>query len=282
MTMWDFRCSDPIDISIDSWTSGSIVLAGEPTDTIAVEVVPSSRSSDADLLDQVHVHFEDGQLNIRGPRYDSFRRRSGLDLTIKAPVGSSCVAKTASADVSCVGEVSSLSFTTASGDITASIATGDVTVRSASGDVLLDQVGGDLIVHTASGDVKANQVDGAVRVNSASGDIGIGYCARSVTTKTASGDVQLGAVSSGEVQLNSATGNVDVGVVPGIGVYLELSTLTGTVRSDLDQVESAEAAGPGGPTVEIRARTMSGDIHVTRAARADQSAPVSSTPTEAD
>jgi hypothetical protein len=263
MTRWDFPCSDPIDIAIDNWASGSIVLAGEPTDTVVVEVVPSSRARGLEALDQVEVEFDDGQLFVRGPR--SFRRWSGLDLTIRTPVGSSCAAKTASADMACVGEVSSVTLNTASGDLTASTVTGDVTARSASGDVMLDQVGGDLTAHTASGDVKANQVDGAVRVNSASGDITLGYCARSVTTKTATGDVQVRAVVSGEVELNSTSGDVEVAVVPGIGVYLELSSLSGTVRSDLDEVETAEATGPGGPTVEIRARTLSGDIHVTRA-----------------
>ncbi len=272
MTMWDFSSTDPIDISIDSWTSGSVVLAGEPTDTVVVEVVPSPRSGDADLLDQVRVEFEDGQLYIHGPRYGSYRRRSGLDLTIKAPVGSSCAAKTASADVSCVGEVSSLTINTASGDLTASTVTGDVTARSASGDVLLEHVGGDLTAHTASGDIRASQVDGAVRVNSASGDVALGYCARSVNARTASGDVQIGTVASGEVELGSTSGDVEVAVVPGIGVYLDLSSLTGTVRSDLDEVASAEAAEAGGPSVEIRARTMSGDIHVTRARTARRDA----------
>ncbi len=266
MTTWDFPYSDPVDIAIESWTSGSIVLAGEPTDTVVVEVVPSGRRNDSGLLDQVQVQFEDGQLYVNGPRYGSFRRGSGLDLTIKAPVGSSCAAKTASADVSCVGEVSSLTVNTASGDLTASTVTGDVAVRSASGDVLLDHVGGDLSVHTASGDVKVTKVDGAVRANCASGDVTLGYCARSVTTKTATGDVQIGAVGSGEIELTSASGDVEVAVLPGIGVYLELSSLSGRVRSDLDEVDSAEETGPDGPTVEIRARTMSGDIHVTRAA----------------
>jgi Putative adhesin len=265
MTTWDFPCSDPIDIAIDSWASGSIVLAGEQTDTVVVEVVPSHRSRAADLLDQVEVEFDDGQLVIHGPRAIPSWRRNGLDLTIKAPTGSSCAAKTASADISCVGTLSALSLNTASGDLSASTVTGDVTAKSASGDLLLGQVGGDLTAQTASGDVRANQVDGAVQVNSASGDVALGYCSRSVTTRTAAGDVQIGAVVSGEVELHSVSGDVEVAVVPGIGVYLELSSLSGTVRSDLDEVESAEATGPAGPTVEIRVRTMSGDIHVTRA-----------------
>jgi hypothetical protein len=265
MTTWDFPCSDPIDIAIDNWTSGSIVLAGEPTDTVVVEVVASRRSMAADLLEQVEVEFDDGQLAIRGPRAIMSWRRNGMDLTIKAPAGSSCAAKTVSADLSCVGTLSGLSVNTASGDLSASTVTGDVTAKTASGDLLLNQVGGDLTVNSASGDTRVTQVDGTVRISSASGDVAIGYCAGPVTVRTASGDVELGAVVSGAIELNSASGDVEVAVVPGTGVYLELSSLTGAVTSDLDEVESAEATGPAGPTVEIRARTLSGDIHVTRA-----------------
>ena len=83
MTNWDFPAADPVDISIDSWGSGSIVVAGEPTSTIAVEVVPSHRSADvADLLAQVQVAFDDGQLSIRGP--GSARSAASRDSTSRS------------------------------------------------------------------------------------------------------------------------------------------------------------------------------------------------------
>lgn len=263
MTKWDFSCSDPVDISIDSWASGSIAVSGEPTDTVIVEVEPSRRGRAADLLEDVQVAFEDGQLYIRGPRGLSFLPRTGLDLTIKAPAGSSCAAKTASAGLSCVGVIGALSMSTASGDLTAASVTGDVTVRSASGDILLDKVGGDLTMHTASGNTQVKRVGGAVRINSASGDVAIGYCGGSVTARTASGDFRLDGVAAGLVELNSATGDIRVGVMPGLGVYLELSSLSGSVRSTLDEVDSP--AGDADAAVEIRARTMSGDIRITKA-----------------
>jgi hypothetical protein len=273
MTKWDFPCSDPVDISIDSWASGSITISGEPTDTVLVEVVPSGGGRAADLLNDVRVVFEDGQLYIRGPRGLSFRPRTGLDLTIKAPAGSSCAAKTASADLSCLGVMSALLMNTASGHLTAPSVTGDVTVRSASGDILLDKVGGDLTVHTASADTQVRHVTGAVRISSASGDVTIGHCGGPVTARTASGDVRLDGVASGLVQLNSATGDMWVAVVPGIGVYLDLSSLSGGVRSDLDEVDGRDS--DANAVVEIRARTMSGGIRITKAGadRTDSAAP---------
>jgi hypothetical protein len=263
MTKWDFPCSDAVDISIESWASGSIAISGEPTDTVVVEVEPSRRSRATDLLDDVHVAFEDGHLFIRGPRGLSFRPRVGLDLTIKVPAGSSCAARTASAGLSCVGVMSALSMHTASGDLTAASVTGDVNVRSASGDVLLDKVGGEFRMHTASGDTQVRQVGGAARIGSASGDVTIEHCEGPVTVRTASGDVRLEGVASGLVEVSCTSGDVQVAVVPGIAVYLDLSSLSGSVRSDLDEVDGPD--GDADAAVEIRARTMSGDIRITKA-----------------
>jgi hypothetical protein len=265
MSTWDFACSDPVDISIDSWGSGSIVVSGEPTSTLAVEVVPSGRGADVDdLLAQVQVDFDDGQLYIRGPRLDSFRRRRGLDLTIKAPQGSSCAAKTASADLACVGNLSALTMQTASGDTTAASVSGDITVRSASGDVLLDTVGGDVAISTASGDIEAARVGGHARISTSSGEVAIGYCARSVSAQTASGDIRLGAVATGQIELRSASGDMQVAVVPGIGVYLDLASTSGSIRSELDPSDDDDQDESGVP-VQISCRALSGDIRITKA-----------------
>ena len=281
MTNWDFACSEPVDINIDRWTSGSIVVAGEPTDAIIVEVVPSRRSRNGDLLDEVEIEFEDHQLYVRGPREGAFRRNSGLDLTIKAPAGSSCAAKTVSADLSCVGAVSGLTLHTASGDLSAETVTGDVSVRSASGDVLLNTANADVTVHTASGDTTVTRIGGAARIHTASGDVALGYCAGPVTARTASGDVRLGAVVSGAIEVSSASGDAEVAVVPGIGVYLDLSSTTGSVRSELDEVNVDEGNEAMTAAVEIKVRTMSGDIRITRS-RAERPGPVSEVPADVE
>jgi Putative adhesin len=265
MSTWDFACSDPVDISIESWASGSIVVSGEPTSTVAVEVVPTGPGTDKDdLLAQVQVGFDDGQLYIRGPRPSAFRRRLQLDLTIKAPAGSSCAAKTVSADLACVGELSALTMQTASGDTSAESVSGDLTVRSASGDVLLDTAGGDIAITTASGDVQAARVGGYARVSTSSGDVSLGYCAGSVTAQTASGDIQLGAVATGQIELRSASGDMQVAVVPGIGVYLDLASTSGGIRSELDPSDEADLHESGVP-VRISCRALSGDIRITKA-----------------
>ncbi len=264
MTNWDFPCSDPVDISVDSWPAGSIVVAGQPTTELTVEVLPSRRNAGiAELIEQVQVSFEDGQLYVHGPRFSSFRRNKGLDLIIKAPAGSSCAAKTASADLACVGELSALAMQTASGDLTADLITGDVTVQSASGDVLLNKAGGNLTIRTASGDIRAREVEGDVGFNTSSGDVTVGYCAGSVAAQTTSGDIEIGSVATGRLELASTSGDIEVAVVPGLGVYLDLVSTSGDIRSDLEPTPDEDGDSPA--SVEIRCRSLSGDIRIRKA-----------------
>jgi hypothetical protein len=261
MTTWDFPCSEPVEINIDDWLSGSIAVSGEPTSSILVEVLPTRAGPDADaLMDELQVSFDHGQLYVHGPRYASHRRKTSLDLIIKAPAGSACSAKTASADVACIGQLGGLTVQTASGDVTADVISGAVSVQSASGDVLINGAEGDVTISTASGDIQANRIEGDARVNTASGDVAIGYCAGSVGSHTASGDVGLGCVVAGQVDLVSVSGDLKIGVVRGIGVYLDLASTSGDIRSDLDAGDEDAAAA----SLSIKCRTLSGDIRIAR------------------
>lgn len=262
MTNWEFPCSEPVDIDIDSWPAGSVAVSGEATETITVEVTAADRRVDEALLAEVRVSFDGARLQISGPKWGiSYRRRDALDVTVKAPAGSRLAAKTASADVNCVGELGALRASTASGDINVATVTGGVEVQTASGDVLVNEAGSDARVSTASGDVHLARIGGEARVTTASGDVTLGQCASSANVSTASGDVDLRAVSAGRVSANSASGDLAVGVVPGISVYLDLASTSGDVSSALDESDG----GDSGPALEIKCRTLSGDIRIHRA-----------------
>jgi hypothetical protein len=98
-----------------------------------------------------------------------------------------------------------------------------------------------------------------------------------VTANTASGDIQLRAVAAGRIELHSVSGDMQVAVVPGIGVYLDLASTSGRVRSDLDP--SDDDPGESDTPVEIRCRTLSGDIRIVKATEvpASPAAPVADT-----
>jgi DUF4097 and DUF4098 domain-containing protein YvlB len=259
MTNWEFPCPEPAKIRVTPWPSGSVAISGAETDVIAVRVVPTRRSGE-ELLEHVSVSFEDGRLVVNGPRV-SFTRRNDLDLTIKAPARSECDVHTASADVSCVGELGAVSVNTASGDVTVTSADGAVAVKSASGDIFVERAGDDVEINTTSGDVKIGHVRGDLAVKAVSGDVTAGEVGGSVTVNTVSGDVDVKDISAGHPNNEALSGDITVAVARGIGVYLDLSTMSGDVRNELDEADDDGQADESAE-LELRCRTISGDIRV--------------------
>jgi DUF4097 and DUF4098 domain-containing protein YvlB len=174
-----------------------------------------------------------------------FGFRGDHDVQVRAPHGSQVDANVASADVDGRG-----SF-------------GRVEVNSASGDVSFDEIGGRLNVNTASGDVEVARVAGEAKINSASGDVSLGEADADLRVRTASGDQEVRSAASGTVELQSASGDVEVGIRRGSRVYVDLSSMSGKTSSELELNDAP--TGSEGPLVEVRARTMSGDITIRRA-----------------
>jgi DUF4097 and DUF4098 domain-containing protein YvlB len=265
MKNWDFNSSAPIDIVVDNWHSGSVAIAAGGSDTINVQVVPGRPGRDSDdLLAQVQVDFDGSRLHVSGPKPGLISlRRQDLDLTIQAPAESSCSVSTASADVSLVGPIHKVAVKTASGDVTANMASGRVRVTTASGDVWLEHAASEVLITTASGDQHVLRAEGRTGLQTASGDVVLGQAGGSVHATTASGDVSIGSLRSGQADLTSMSGDVSVGVARGVGVYLDLGSMTGSVVNHLDETdESADVS------LSVKCRTVSGDIRITRATSA--------------
>lgn len=267
MAHWEFPGSDPIDVFIDL-AAGRVVLTAEPADVTTVELTASWPGRGERVIPDVQVSFNDGRLEVIGPRRSGlWRGNTALDLIVTMPPGSRCAARTASADVSCTGELRELDVHTASGDVTAAVVTGDVDAESASGDIRLEQAGGDADLRTAGGDVRLGRAGGDVRVRTASGDVHVGAAAGSVTVLASSGDVRLSSVTAGRADVKTVSGDIVVGVAPGVGAYLDLSSLTGSATSQLD-----EAAASDEVPLEVICRAVSGDIRITKASAGDSAA----------
>jgi DUF4097 and DUF4098 domain-containing protein YvlB len=262
MTNWEFPGSSPIDVVVEL-AAGTIAISGEATDVTTVSLEPSRQSRRAEeLIDSVRVSFSNGRLEvIQQLPSGILRGHSGLDLTIKVPAGSRCRVSAAAADVACVGELAALTTKTASGDVTAATITGDAEIVATSGDVWLEDIGGSARAETASGDIRLKDVTGDTTASTASGDIAIGRAGGSVQARTASGDVEIASIGAGRAEVKTVSGDVSVGVLPGTGVYLDLSSLTGRVANLLD--EGGEESQVG---LRLTARAISGDIRVSRAA----------------
>ncbi|WP_280222485.1 hypothetical protein [Nocardia neocaledoniensis] len=99
---------------------------------------------------------------------------------------------------------------------------------------------------------------GACDLSVSLGDIVIERPLGSVTAKTAKGDIRIGEAARGELRLEAAAGELEVGIRPGSSVRLETTTALGTVRNLMDAV----AAAPTDDLVRVIARTSSGDITI--------------------
>lgn len=255
-----FSTPHPLTLRVRNPAGDVEITALETTET-TVEVVPRG-SSGKDNAERTRVELSaDGTvLDVEAPerRFGSAGR---LTMVIKLPVGSAVNVRTASADVSCRGSLGGLEVATASGDVAADRVDGDATVSSASGDVNLGTITGSLECKTASGDVRALTVKGGCRTNSASGDVLIDGCGADVFARTASGDVQLRRTERGSLDITTMSGNVKVGVQRGTLVWLDISTLSGRTRSDLEHQDAAPV--DDGDVLSISVRTMSGDITLT-------------------
>jgi hypothetical protein len=261
MASWEFPGSDPIDLIINLG-AGSVAVSAEPTEVSTVSLRSSKHGSKADQqIGEVQVTFTEGRLEIIQPKSSGFLRGNpGLELTVKVPSESDCSVRTASADVACVGDLARLDARTASGDVTAASVSGAVDVNTASGDVWLENAGATVGVRTASGDIRLRQAAGDVALHTASGVVSVGPAGASVQAFTASGDVQIGSAASGEANVKTVSGDAQIGVAAGAGVYLDLSSVTGRIKSHLEETDSDSDV-----SLRVICRTVSGDIKITRA-----------------
>jgi hypothetical protein len=266
MTSWEFPGSEPIDIFINI-SAGSVAVSAEPTEVTAVSLRASRSSRNAEqIVADVKVTFEQGRLEIIQPKSSGLLRgHTELDLTVTAPAGSRCTARTASGDIACVGELAELDAKTASGDVTAASVRGRLQVTTASGDVWIENAGATVDAHTASGDIRVRQAGGDISLHSASGDVSVGTADGSVDAHTASGDVEIGSVAAGRASVKTVSGDSVVGVAAGAGVYLDLSSVTGRITNQLDETDASDDVA-----LEVTCRSVSGDIRISRASSSPQ------------
>jgi DUF4097 and DUF4098 domain-containing protein YvlB len=186
-----------------------------------------------------------------------------ITMRITCPGDASVELSTATADVSLRGRYGGLRAQLASGDLRADELYGRVEVKAASSDVDIDVIGDDASITTASGDIDIRKLHGEATLRSASGDVTVDHAATSVTIQTASGDQRIGSVNTGRITTQSASGDQEIAIARGTLAHLDVRTMSGDASSDLDVRDAL--SGEHAPIVEIRATSMSGDIHIGRA-----------------
>ncbi|CAN5443131.1 hypothetical protein BH11ACT8_BH11ACT8_27460 [soil metagenome] len=247
-----------VEVSTADTNESTIELSGPDVDDVRVDLV----GEDLYVIAPQH----------RGGFLGGDRR---IDMVIVVPDNSSLTTKLGSADLVATGSYDTVSVRSGSGDVELSHLAGACLVETGSGDVVIDRTEGPLRVKSGSGDVTVQHTAAEVSVSTGSGDVEIGEAMAATQVKTGSGDLKIGhgrtslsmttgsgdltidRFSAGQVQLKGASSDVRLGVPAGIPVWTDVSTVSGRIHSTL---EGAGQPEPGADYVEVRAKTVSGDI----------------------
>jgi DUF4097 and DUF4098 domain-containing protein YvlB len=253
-------------VELETASSDTTHVSLEGTDSVTRELVEDARVELQRYGDRYEVVVE---VKHRGFMF-SIGRSPEIRLRVSCPAGAHAVVRTKSADIKARGEYGSFELKTASGDVTIDQVRGDVRIKTASGDVSVEEVGGHTQIQTTSGDIALQRVQSDVVVQAVSGDLWIRDAGASVHGTSVSGDVRIEAVVAGRVELQTVSGDVYVAVRRGSLVYVDANTISGSTSSEFqltDAPQEGEDAPPSddAPMVDVRAKTVSGDVTVARA-----------------
>ena len=268
--MTTFETPGPLELSLGV-PAGKVELEAAATATTEVELEPLDGSdSTRELIERSRVemrpHGEGHELVVDVPGDRGFGIRIGrtpkVRLRVRGPEGATVSIRTRSADVEARGRFGNTKVEAVSGDIEWEAVDGDASLESTSGDVRVGSVTGALTVKTVSGDAEIGKVGGKLTANAVSGDLRVDQAEGPVRSKSVSGDQQI-TVAAGEVNIESVSGDLLARVRAGSRVFVDASALSGDVSSELEL--SGAATNGEGPLVEIRARSVSGDVRIARA-----------------
>jgi hypothetical protein len=264
-----FEVQGPVDLDV-RLESGDVGVDPTAEGRVEIELIAHDEESQR-LVDNARIelnpHGHRPTVLVDVPQKKGFSisifGRSGIECRIRCPHDSALSVRTKSADISTRGTIGGLNVQTASGDLDVDRVSGGVNVKSASSDFSAREVGGGVNIQTASGDIDLSIARGPVNVTSVSGDISIGEAYDNVNANSVSGDQDHRAVMQGIVAAHSVSGDVTIAVRRGSKAFLDCTTVSGDTTSELELTSDAPAGD--GPLVEIRAKTVSGDIRITRA-----------------
>ncbi|MEJ3657647.1 DUF4097 family beta strand repeat-containing protein [Actinomycetes bacterium KLBMP 9759] len=186
-----------------------------------------------------------------------------LAVTISAPKRSRLSARTGAGDVTVTGVAGWSAVRTGSGSVNVATVDGDADVTTGSGGVDLGAVTGRGRVRTGSGNIRLSSIEGATDIKAGTGDVAISAVSADLGVRTGSGDLRIDDAKAGQLELSTGSGELRIGIHPGVAAELDLSSGSGRARSDLDV---GGVAPEHLPPLRVRGRTGSGDVLVTRAA----------------
>jgi DUF4097 and DUF4098 domain-containing protein YvlB len=251
--------------------SGLVEIGNNPDGEGTTVEVDVDEGPEEDVI----VEVADGELIVQGPKnarrgpeitvriatsevLDVRIKTGSGDITSEMPLGTARLA-TGSGDVRLTRVESGLQISTGSGDVTVEHAAGGVRANTGSGSIQIAEAADALGLSTGSGDVRVGDAGGPTTVKVGSGDISIERIRDHSVATSGSGDVRVEVADGPSVQAETANGDVQIGVPDGVPTYLDLKTVTGRIRCEL---EPGKKPAEGERSLTLRARTVSGDISV--------------------
>jgi DUF4097 and DUF4098 domain-containing protein YvlB len=266
-----FHTPEPIELFVELG-SGDIATRAVESDETTVEIT-------GPRAEEFAVDQSGNRVSVVAPkaRFGGFTFNDSHVVSVTLPRGSSLATKAGSASTTATGSYRVVKLRTGSGDVDLEDAEGPVVVDSGSGDVRAQSVRGELRVKSGSGDIEVGELHGDAGISTGSGDTVIEHAHGRAVLKSGSGDqeiwradtdVRLGTASGqitvgmalgGRVTARNVSGDVRIGVPAGTPVWTDISTVTGRIKSGL---ASVGAPGEGQHHLEVRATTVSGDVHL--------------------
>jgi hypothetical protein len=265
-----FQATGPQHLYIEL-QAGSVDVTAAAVDRVTVQL-------DGEGADAVTVEQTKDGVSVVGPRRSGFfNQRHDVSATVVAPEGSSLVTKLGSAAVRTQGVLGEVRLSTGSGDveldevdgnavvkagsgsITARALGAAASVKAGSGDLYVGRLGGDSELVTGSGNIELGHATATVSMKTGSGDLTVRSATGTVTASATSGDLHIGRLERGQAILKNVSGDIRLGIPQGTPVWTDISTGTGRLRSTLAPTGAPQ---PGQDHVEVRARTLSGDIYL--------------------
>jgi len=270
MPEYRFETHSPVDLVVEISKGNVTVQCADTTEsTVRVE---------GRHADDVVVEQRGDTISVTEPGRGRIFGDNALQVEIVVPEGSNPAVRTGSADIRLEGRAGHAQLRSGSGDVTVDAVEGHLVAETGSGDVRVDDVRGDLKVKSGSGDVEIDQVGGAAAVSTGSGDVSIDIAHGTTVVKTGSGDLSISEthgdtsystgsgdctvrrVRRGRVVAKGASGDISLGIQSGVPVWTDITTVSGAIRSAL---QGAGQPQDGQEHIEVRAKTVSGDIALT-------------------
>jgi hypothetical protein len=256
--------------------SGRVVVTTADQPRTTVEVVALGRRGQ-DAIDEIEVTMDErpGRHVVRIEQRDKFRWGpiqiswgGDFECRITCPPGTDLDLSGGSTDLRAEDELGEVAVSTASGDIKLGTTRGAVQLKTASGDVGVGVLPAPSSIATVSGDLYVEGIEAALNGRSVSGDVTVGKVAGELGFSTTSGDVDVKTVLSGDVRLQTVSGDVRVGVARGTRVWIDAVSVSGDLGSELGIEDGEPGAETESSVVPLHVKTVSGDVSVVRAAEA--------------